>query len=151
MAALGDWSLRVRFVSGRASRISFALLAAVAAGGAAGAVLRWWLGVLAPDPAGFPWTTFAINVLGSLLLALLPLLATHRLLVAGLGPGLLGGFTTLSAAAEQTRSLLASGDLLVAVAFLVGTLAACLVAIHLASLLTSPRQRSLLESEGGDE
>ena len=83
-------------------------------GGALGAVLRWWLGDAVPDGAGFPWTTFAINVTGSLALALAarpsPPCAGARSLAAALGPGLLGGYTTLSAYSEQARALLADGQ-----------------------------------------
>ncbi len=116
-------------------------LLAAAAGGAVGALLRYLLGELAPDTSGFPWTTFAINVVGSLLLALLPALAAvrrYRVLAVALGPGLLGGFTTLSAYAEQSRALLADGDVLVAGSYLLGTLLACLVAVHLASRWSVP-------------
>ena len=114
---------------------------AVALGGAAGAWLRWTLGDAIADGGGFPWTTFAINVSGSLALALLPALAAVRrrpLLVAGLGPGLLGGFTTLSAYSEQTRALLDEGHALTAAAYVVGTLAACLAAVAAASRLSPP-------------
>ena len=86
------------------------LLGCVAAGGALGAVLRWSAGELVPDGSGLAWTTFAINVSGSFLLALLPALAVVRrspAWAAALGPGVLGGFTTLSAYSEQTRALLA--------------------------------------------
>lgn len=114
---------------------------AVALGGALGAVLRWWLGDLVPDGAGFPWTTFAVNVSGSLVLAALPALSAVRrrpTLTAALGPGLLGGYTTLSAYSEETRTLLADGRTATALAYLVGTLAACLVAVALASRLAPP-------------
>ena len=70
------------------------------------------LGDVVPDGSGFPWTTFAINVTGALALALLPVVAAVRrrpVLTAALGPGLLGGYTTLSTYAEQGRSLLADG------------------------------------------
>ena len=76
-----------------------AALAAVAAGGALGALARYGLTEAFPDsPAGFPWTVFAINVAGSALLALLPVLAVVRrrpLLTPLLGPGVLGGFLSL--------------------------------------------------------
>lgn len=113
---------------------------AVALGGAVGGTLRWWLGDLAPDGGDFPWTTFAINVSGSLALALLPALALVRrrpALAAGLGPGLLGGYTTLSTYAEQGRALLGDGRVGLAAAYLFGTLAACLVAMTLAGMLVS--------------
>ena len=116
------------------TRIDPRLLLAAACGGALGAVLRYVLGQVAPDGSGFPWTTFGINVAGSCLLALLPLLAVvrrHRAVAVALGPGLLGGFTTLSAYAEQGRTLLADGEDLLAGAYLLGTLGACLVAVAL--------------------
>lgn len=114
-------------------------LAAVAAGGAAGAVLRWAATYAVPDGPGFPWSTFAINVSGSLVLAMLPVVAAVRrrhLLTLALGPGLLGGFTTFSAYAEQGRGLVADGHPGTALAYLLGTVAACLVAVHLARHLT---------------
>ena len=109
---------------------------AVAAGGAAGAVLRWALGELVPDGAGFPWTTFAINVSGCFLLAaVLGLEAVRRrpVLLAGLGPGVLGGYTTLSALAEQSRALLAAGHPATALAYLAGSALVGVVAVVLGS------------------
>lgn len=129
------------------------LCVAVALGGACGGVLRWACGELVPDGAGFPSTTFAINVTGSLLLALLPALAVvrrRRVVAVALGPGVLGGFTTLSAASEQTRALLDAGDSLVAAGYLLGTLAACLLAVALASRLSSRAQQARVDHEGGD-
>ena len=121
-----------------------AAVAAVAAGGAAGAVLRHLLGVaFATD--GFPWATFAINVSGSFLLALLPVLAVVRrrpTLAAALGPGLLGGYTTLSAYSEESRVLLADGRVVVGAAYVVGTLVACLLAVALAERLSAHRPGS---------
>jgi CrcB protein len=130
------------------------LLLAASVGGAVGALLRYLLGELAPDGSGFPWTTFAINVVGSLLLALLPALAAvrrHRVAAVALGPGVLGGFTTLSAYAEQSRALLANGETLVAASYLLGTLFACLLAVNIASSWSSPAAREEFAAEGGDE
>jgi CrcB protein len=131
-----------------------AALLAVALGGALGGTVRWWLGDLAPDGTGFPWTTFAINVSGSLVLALLPLVAMVRArpaLAVGLGPGLLGGYTTLSTYAEQGRGLLADGQPALAAAYLAGTLAVCLVAVTLAARLSSGSWRAEFASEDGNE
>ena len=118
------------------------LVAAVAVGGAMGALLRWVLEEAFTAPAdGFPWTTFAINVIGSGLLALLPGVAPVRArpaLGALLGPGFLGGFTTLSTYSEETRALLDSGHLAVAAAYALGTLAGCLLAVLLADRLARP-------------
>lgn len=129
-------------------------LGAVGVGGALGAVLRWWLGEILPDGGGFPWTTFAINVFGSFALALLPAFAAVRarpLLVLALGPGLTGGFTTLSGYAEGGRALLAAGDGPLALAYLLGTLAACLLAVAVASRWSTPAARDEFATEEGDE
>jgi CrcB protein len=110
-----------------------AVLGAVAVGGAAGALLRLATTTLVPDPrGGFPWTVFAINVVGCLLLATLPHLAPvrrHPLLPPLLGTGVLGGFTTLSTYAEQARALVDDGRPGLAASYVVGTLAACLLAV----------------------
>ena len=131
------------------------LVAAGAVGGALGALLRWWLGAVHPEPAGgFPWTTFGINVAGSFALGLLPAIAAVRrrqLLTVALGPGVLGGFTTLSSYAVQCRALLASGRVGLAAAYLLGTLVACLAAVALADHWSTPAERAELAAEGGDE
>ena len=81
-------------------------------GGAVGALLRYGLTEAFPDPAdGFPWTIFAVNVVGLLrcspLLPAFPVVRRHALLPPLLGTGVLGGFTTLSTYAEQARALVA--------------------------------------------
>lgn len=127
---------------------------AVALGGALGAVLRWTLGETVPHGDGFPWTTFGINLTGCLVLAWLPAVDAVRrrpLLAVGLGPGLLGGYTTLSAYAEETRDLLADGRTLPALAYLLGTLAACLVAVTLVARRHSAAADDEFAAEGGDE
>ena len=105
----------------------------VAVGGAVGAVLRHLVDITWTEPS-FPWPTLAINVLGAFALGLLPLLAavrrSHRV-AAALGPGLLGGFTTVSAWAGQTRDLAAEGHVGAAGAYLTLTLAAGLGAASL--------------------
>ena len=129
------------------------LFLVVALGGALGGVLRWTCGQLVADGGGFPVTTFAINVLGAFLLALLPavpVVRRSRTVAVALGPGVLGGFTTLSAASEQTRALLDSGDVLTAGGYLVGTLVACLLAVTLSSELSTRAQQSDAAAEGAD-
>lgn len=129
------------------------LVGAVAVGGAVGALLRYALGEVAADGAGFPWTTFAINVSGAFLLALLPVFGAvrrSRLLAVALGPGVLGGYTTLSATSEQGRSLLDQGRPALAAAYLLGTLAASLVAVQVASRWSSPWAQVEFALEEGD-
>lgn len=85
-----------------------ALLGAVALGGFTGTLLRYGLGRAIPE-TGFPWTTLGINVAGSLVLGLLTGWWAGRpsfpaWLRSGLGPGLLGSFTTFSAVAVFAAS-----------------------------------------------
>lgn len=126
----------------------------MALGGGLGAVLRYLLGELTPAATGFPWTTFAINVSGAFVLATLPAVAVVRerpVLTLALGPGLLGGYTTLSAYADDARALLADARPGLAAAYLVGTLAACLVAVALAQCLSTPTEQQAFADEEGDE
>ena len=118
-------------MSSRALRATDLLI--VAAGGATGALVRWGVDVAAPDTL-VPWPTLAINVVGALLLALLPALAVvrrSRRLALALGPGVLGGFTTVSAWAGQVRELADTGHVGLAGLYLALTLGAGLGAAAL--------------------
>ena len=132
------------------------VIGAVAVGGAVGACARYGLSLAFPDPAdgsGFPWTVFAINVVGCAVLATLPAVPAVRrrvLLPPLLGTGVLGGFTTLSTYAEQSRALLAAGNAGLAAAYVVGTLAACLLAVALADRLSTLAARTEFDLEEGD-
>lgn len=107
---------------------------AVAVGGLLGTEARFGLGLLFPeDGGGVPWTTLAINVAGSLLLGLVTAFWTERpsapaWLHAGLGPGLLGSFTTFSAVAISIDQLAAAGRHQVWLAYLGLSVAAGLAA-----------------------
>ncbi|GAA4374695.1 CrcB family protein [Nocardioides caricicola] len=125
------------------------LVVAVAVGGALGALARWGVGEAFPTGAeAFPWATFAVNVVGSFALALLPafaLVRRSRTVAVALGPGVLGGFTTLSAYSEQARALLDADRVGVAALYLVGTLAACLLAVSVGSRLAGPEPPGAVE------
>ncbi len=103
-----------------------------AVGGALGAVARWGLEDAFPaHGTAFPWTTFAINVVGSGLLALLgatPAVRRRPALPVFLGTGVLGGFTTMSAASVDTVRLLDGGAVSTGLLYVCGTLAAALAA-----------------------
>lgn len=91
---------------------------AIAAGGAIGSVLRFWMsqGVHALLGRTFPYGTLAVNVVGCLLMGFLFVLFLDRLsneavLRAGVLIGLLGGFTTFSAFSIETVNLIEEGAL----------------------------------------
>jgi CrcB protein len=134
--------------------LHFSVLLAVAIGGAVGASGRYGLGEVFPSGSdGFPWTTFAIYVSGSFLLALLPAFATvvdHPLIPPALGTGLLGGYTTLSTYSEQSRHLIDAGHAGTAVTYLVGTLVACILAVAIADRFSTVARRTQFEDEEGD-
>ncbi|WP_073973627.1 fluoride efflux transporter CrcB [Erythrobacter donghaensis] len=113
----------------------------VAAGGAAGSVLRYhagrWVGALAGEGSAFPWGTLAVNIAGSLLMgALVGWFAratpgvgaaeTARLL---LGVGLLGGFTTFSAFSAELVTMLHRGQAWLAAGYAAASLIAGLAAV----------------------
>jgi CrcB protein len=97
---------------------------AVAAGGLVGSELRYGLGLAFPDhPGSIPWATLWINVTGSFVLAALTTAwmarpGTAFWLRAGLGPGLLGSFTTFSAVVFAVDQLARAGQHSVWVAYL---------------------------------
>jgi len=135
-------------------RVSGRVVAVVALGGAVGALLRYALSTAFPDVGdGFPWTIFAVNVVGCLLLALLPASAAVRrrpLLPPLLGTGVLGGFTTLSTYGEQSRALATAGHVVLAGTYVVGTLAACLVAVLLADRVATRATSNGFDADEGD-
>lgn len=127
----------------------------VALGGALGAVARWAVTTETPSHTGsFPWAVFAINVLGSALLAALPAVAAVRRspgLAVFLGTGVLGGFTTMSTASEQTADLLRSGQQGTALAYVAGTLLCAVAAALAVDRWSTPEERREFEAEEGDE
>jgi CrcB protein len=129
--------------------------AVTAVGGALGAVARWGLEAAFPGgDGGFPWTTFLINVIGSALLAALPLLPAarrHAWVGLMLGTGVLGGFTTMSTTSVETFTLLDQHQLALATAYCVGTLGAALAAVASVDRLTTIADRARASEAGWDE
>jgi fluoride exporter len=101
-------------------------IALVFAGGGAGAVARFMLGIGMTKWLGlaFPWGTLAANVIGSFLIGalamLLPQDGPYRLLLI---TGLLGGFTTFSAFSLETIQLAQRGEAALAAAYVVASVA----------------------------
>jgi len=92
-------------------------LAFIAAGGATGALMRYWLsnGIYALLGRGFPYGTLTVNVVGSLSMGFIYVFMIERMDVgvewrAGLMIGLLGAFTTFSTFSIETLNLLESGE-----------------------------------------
>ena len=85
---------------------------AVIIGGILGAEARYGISVAVPHtPAGFPWSTVCINVIGSFCLGVLmtllsQLTAPHRLMRPFAGIGIIGGFTTFSTFAVDAERLI---------------------------------------------
>ena len=116
-------------------------LAVVAMGGAAGALVRWSLGTTVETGSAFPWLTLAINLLGCFVLAALPVVGAIRRSPGWtlfLGPGVLGGFTTVSSWAHESRVLAADGHVALAGLYVAGTLAACVAAAIAGRSLARP-------------
>jgi len=108
-------------------------LLAVAAGGAAGAVLRWLAASSIQKMAGgaFPWGTFAVNALGSLLLGFLFVWLIERstageLVRLAITVGFLGAFTTFSTYSLESLRLLQEGAFGMAFGNVLGQVVVCL-------------------------
>lgn len=112
----------------------------VALGGALGAGSRYMLGgwLHAQLGSGFPWGTFAVNILGSLAIGLVLGLSGRGGLSTGaslfLATGVLGGFTTFSAFSYDTLQLLSRGAVGVSLLNALGQLTAGIAAAYLGFL-----------------
>jgi fluoride exporter len=119
------------------------LIVYIAVGGVAGTLARWylqgWIQVRS-GVTGFPIGTLAINLAGSLILGFVIRLATGSTVItpelrAGLTIGFCGGFTTMSTFAFESTRLLGDGEYWWATLYMGGTIAGCLVAVLIGTLL----------------
>lgn len=117
------------------------VLAAVAAGGALGGPARYGLGLAFPTaPHTFPATTFAINISGSFVLALLVVLILdvwppNAYVRPFFCVGFLGAYTTFSTWMVDTDRLISAGAYGTAAANIVLSLAAGIAATSLGLVL----------------
>jgi CrcB protein len=121
----------------------------VAFGSALGGLSRWGLTIGGARLLGtaFPWGTLFINLLGSFFLGWLMTVLSERLPDGGWGwlrpddvrlmvaVGFTGAFTTFSTFEYEALGLLRDGDNLAGLVYLIGSVAAGLVAVHLGIVL----------------
>ena len=115
---------------------------AIAAGGALGALMRYWVSTAtyAWLGRGFPWGTLMINVLGSFAMGALYVLLLDRLtsgpeLRAFLLIGFLGAFTTFSTFSIETFNLIEEAQIGKALLNAGGSVVVCIAAAWLGVIL----------------
>lgn len=108
---------------------------AVGAGGAVGAMLRYWIGLRVTGVMGsaFPWSTLTVNLVGSFLVGVCMVLIAGKtsggeLWRLGLMVGLLGGFTTFSAFSSDTLGLLEAEEWFRAMIYISASILLCITA-----------------------
>lgn len=111
---------------------------AIAFGGAAGAMTRYWVHSLIQDynRGPFPYGTFAVNVVGSFLIGVFFVVFTERVLLdAQWRPvvivGFLGAMTTFSAFSLESLLLFEQGLYNTALLYILGSVVVCLLAAML--------------------
>jgi len=116
----------------------------VAIGGALGSMARFWLGIAVAELVGarFPWGTLLINVVGSFVIGWFDVLTGEfgswtvppdaRVFVL---VGICGGFTTFSSFSLQTMQLLQGGEAVRAGAYVLGSVALCLLSVWAGMML----------------
>jgi len=108
---------------------------ALGTGGVIGALARYAVARALPVASGaFPWSTFVINVSGSLALGfvvvwLLERFPRDRFARLFVGTGIIGAYTTFSTLEVDAALLVRDHHVLVAVLYVVASLAAGLVAV----------------------
>jgi CrcB protein len=114
----------------------------IGAGGALGAIGRYWMSTLVYQFAGrgFPWGTLAVNLLGSLLMGIVYVLLVERLASNGdlralLMVGFLGAFTTFSTFSIETLMLVEEGALLRAAGNALVSVIGCVIATGIGIML----------------
>jgi CrcB protein len=120
-------------------RIDGRELAAIFAGGFAGAAARAEVGQALPyTPGHWPWATFGVNVLGALLVGYFTTRLQERLPPSAyrrplLGTGLCGGLTTFSTMQLELLRMLDDDRLGLALGYAGASVAAGLAAVALAT------------------
>jgi CrcB protein len=117
-------------------------LAFLAAGGAAGALLRYAVSGLSYRymGAGFTWGTLCVNVLGALAIGLLSGIMERFMVSANVRTlllvGLLGAFTTFSTFSLECLNMFRAGQGRLALVNILATNVTCLIAVYLGFILS---------------
>ena len=111
----------------------------ICAGACAGATSRYYLGLWVASRLGttFPFGTFLINITGCLVLGFFGTLAAERATVVPpelrllIAVGFTGSYTTFSTFGFETIRMLEEGDVLLAIAYVLGSVGVGLLATYL--------------------
>jgi len=131
---LAEAAARRRLEGTRPARLG--VLLAIALGGMLGTPARYAVGrVVHVAPGSFPWSTFVVNVSGSLVLGVLLTLIVERwppsrYLRPFAAIGFLGAYTTFSTYMVEADLLLKDGHAGVALAYVLGSLVVGLAAVY---------------------
>ncbi len=116
-------------------------LAAVFVGGALGALARAALGeAFGSGQPGWPWPTFAVNIVGAFLLGYFATRLQERLPLSSyrrplLGTGLCGGLTTFSTMQVEILQMFEHGRVGLALGYAAASVVGGYAAIHVATAL----------------
>lgn len=132
------------------------ILAAVSAGGVLGGTARYGVEQVVPvRDDGFPWGTFAVNIVGAfalgfLLVLILELWPARRYLRPFLAIGFLGSFTTFSTWMLQVYQLADADRIALAATYLGASLVAGLVVTALGIIVGRGSVRARKRSRSAD-
>ena len=114
----------------------------IGTGGFIGSVLRYWTSVNAYKVFGekFPYGTFAVNVIGCLLIGFIAEVSENRFLISPeirtfLMIGFLGGYTTFSTFGYETFMLIQDKDYVTAFLNVLLSIVVCLTSIWIGTLI----------------
>ncbi|HWA89165.1 MAG TPA: fluoride efflux transporter CrcB [Rhizomicrobium sp.] len=110
-----------------------AILASVAAGGALGSLLRYFVASAIPS-SPFPWGIFIVNITGGFIMGVIVELSALKLSIgpelrAFLTVGILGGYTTFSTFSLDSALLIQRGTYLAAAGYIVGSVVLSILAL----------------------
>lgn len=114
----------------------------VGVGGAVGSIMRYLVSLAVKySDTGFPWATFAVNIVGCLAIGLLfgytsrnPSFSSHLNLL--LAVGVCGGFTTFSTFSKECLQMLQAGNHWMCAIYIIGSVVLGMAAAAIGYLAT---------------